>query len=108
MDAGREPVTEAGIARDAPDEVDARLEAAIIELLQERAPGATICPSEAARQIGGEDDWRVLMPRARQAARRLTAEGRIDVTQGGEVVDPAEARGPIRLRLRRARPGPGS
>ena len=39
-----------------------------------------------------------LMERARQAARRLVADQRVVITQGGEVVDPATATGPIRIR----------
>ncbi|PWN04184.1 DUF3253 domain-containing protein [Nocardioides silvaticus] len=78
------------------------LEERILELLAQRDTGRTICPSEAARSVRGEDDegWRDLMEPAREAARRLVAAGRLDVTQGGEVVDLAAARGPIRLRLR--------
>lgn len=77
--------------------VDADLEAAIERLLDERAGGATICPSEAARAVGG-DEWRPLMEPARRAARRLCAAGRVVVTQGGRVVDPSTAKGPIRVR----------
>ena len=77
-------------------------ERAILGLLAERAPGATICPSEAARALGGDDGFRALMPLVREAAGGLVARGTIDVTQRGEVVDLASARGPIRLRLRRA------
>lgn len=79
---------------------DAALEAAILELLDQRAGGATICPSEAAHAVGG-DDWRPLMEPARRAARRLVAAGAIEITQGGRVVDPSTARGPIRLRRTR-------
>jgi hypothetical protein len=75
------------------------LEAAILGLLSERARGSTICPSEVARARGGED-WRALMEPVRTAARRLVAAGRLDITQGGRVVDPSTAKGPIRLRLR--------
>jgi hypothetical protein len=78
--------------------VDAR--EAILALLAGRAEGATICPSEAARVIGGDEGFREQMPAVRAAAAGLVAEGRIDVTQRGEVVDLATARGPIRLRLR--------
>ena len=39
------------------------------------------------------------MARARRAARRLVATGTLEITQGGRVVDPSTARGPIRLRL---------
>lgn len=78
-------------------EVDRRLEHAIDILLDARAAGATICPSEAARAVGGED-WRPLMEPARPAARRLVAAGTVEITQGGRVVDPSTAKGPIRLR----------
>lgn len=77
---------------------DADLEASILRLLAARAAGATICPSEAAREVGGEA-WRDLMDDARAAVGGLRAAGRVEVTQRGEVVDPASARGPIRIRL---------
>ena len=83
--------------RSRPSDVDAALEASVLTLLDARAHGATICPSEAARAVGGED-WRPLMEPARSAARRLVAAGRVEITQGGRVVDPSTARGPIRVR----------
>lgn len=85
----------------APGGVDRRLEEAIDSLLDQRAGGATICPSEAARAVGG-GDWRPLMEPARAAARRMAAAGRIEVVQKGRVVDPSTAKGPIRLRRARA------
>ena len=75
---------------------DHALEGAIRSLLDAR-PG-TICPSEAARQVGGAEDWRSLMEPAREAARRLVAAGEVEVTQGGKVVDPSSVKGPIRIR----------
>ncbi|MGQ2914649.1 DUF3253 domain-containing protein [Microbacterium aurantiacum] len=80
--------------------VDTALEDAIRELLAARAATATICPSEAARSVGG-DDWRDLMEPARRAARRLVAAGEVEITQRGTVVDPSTARGPIRIRRAR-------
>jgi hypothetical protein len=80
-------------------DVDARLEQAIDALLDDRRPGATICPSEAARAVDPEG-WRELMPAARAAAGRLAAAGQVEVTQRGEVVDVATARGPVRVRRR--------
>ena len=69
----------------------------ILTLVAERGQGKTICPSEAARDVGA-DDWRDLMPAARDAAGRLAAAGQVEVTQGGTVVDVATARGPVRFR----------
>ncbi len=86
-----------------PGESDAALEAAILSLLAERDLGETICPSEAAKEIGGKEtrrDWEGLMEPTRAAARRLVAEGKIVITQHGAVVDPSTAKGAIRLRLR--------
>jgi len=79
-------------------DVDAELENAIRALLAERPAGGSICPSEAARRVAGEDGFRTLMEPARAAARRLVASGEIEVTQRGARVDPSTARGPIRLR----------
>ena len=79
------------------DDVDARLECTIDALLDQRRAGASICPSEAARAVDPER-WRELMPAARAAAGRLAEAGRVEVTQGGDVVDVRTARGPLRVR----------
>jgi hypothetical protein len=76
-----------------------QLEAIILEELTSRKCGASICPSEIARKQFPAD-WRERMEEVRQAARRLVANGRIEITQGGQVVDPSTAKGPIRLRLK--------
>jgi hypothetical protein len=75
------------------------LEQRILEMLGARARGATLCPSEVARAEGGEG-WRERMEPVREAARRLVARGEVEILQGGQVVDPSGAKGPIRLRLR--------
>lgn len=85
--------------RKAPQRQDA-LEQRILEMLATRARDATMCPSEVARAEGGAD-WREHMEPVREAARRLVARGEVEILQGGRVVDPSTARGPIRLRLRR-------
>lgn len=72
-----------------------RLAAAMRTLLRHRG-GATICPSDAARVTGGEE-WRGLMDTAREVAAQLEAEAVLEVHQRGQRVDPASARGPIRL-----------
>jgi hypothetical protein len=81
-------------------QLDQRLERAILDLLDGRAPTSTICPSDAARAVfdGEGDGWRALMEPARRAARRLVAAGEVEITRAGRRVDPEEARGPIRIR----------
>jgi len=81
------------------DDVGRQLERTIDALLDQRRPGTTICPSEAARAVDPEG-WRALMPAARAAAGRLAAAGDVEVTQRGAVVDVATARGPVRIRRR--------
>jgi hypothetical protein len=77
-------------------EIDRALEGAILDLLGSRDRHGSICPSEAARLINPEG-WRDLMEDTRNAARRLVDRGVCVVTQRGIVVDPSEARGPIRI-----------
>lgn len=72
-------------------------EAAILALLGECDSAAAICPSEEARVLGGEAR-RNEMEEVRRAERRLANRGLVEFTQGGRVVDPATARGPVRLR----------
>ena len=81
--------------------LDQRLERAILGLLAQRPREGSICPSEAARHITGDDGWRALMESARRAARRLAHAGRLEITQRGRAVDPCAIRGPVRLRLAR-------
>lgn len=76
--------------------LDRRIEETMRAMLMARTTTATICPSDVVRAL--EEDWRPLMENARMAARRLVAEGFAEVTQGGRVVDPSTAKGPIRVR----------
>jgi hypothetical protein len=81
-------------------DVSVKLRTAILEMARERGPSKTICPSDAARAVGG-DDWRDLMDEARDAARALARAGEVEITQRGEVLDPdATWRGPVRIRAR--------
>ena len=82
-----------------PDET--AFEATILKLTTERGEGRTICPSEAARAIGGDhpDGWGPLMQPIRRVAVRLMKEGRIVITRKGRPVDPDDFRGVYRLRL---------
>jgi hypothetical protein len=75
-----------------------RLEASMRALADHRGPRSSICPSDAARVVGG-DAWRELMDDARLAARRLANSGDVEITQRGNVVDPdGDWSGPIRIR----------
>jgi hypothetical protein len=87
-----EPSTDTGRA--------ARVDATVLALSTHRSPDKTICPSDAARTIGG-DDWRGLMPLVRERLRALAQQGLIDVLQRGEPVNANDVwRGPIRARRR--------
>lgn len=74
------------------------VEATILELLQARKPGASICPSEAARAVFGQD-WRERMPHVRAVANQMAGQSQIEICQKGVVIDPVTAKGPIRLRI---------
>ena len=76
---------------------------AIDELLDQRAEGKTICPSEVARKLGGEH-WRELMQQVRDVAAQRSQAGELMVTRAGKPVDPREPQGPIRLGRPRAGP----
>jgi hypothetical protein len=76
------------------------LAAKIRELLSARSAESSICPSDVAR-AAAPDNWRPLMESVREAARHMVADGEVQITQGGEVVDPESARGPIRIRWAR-------
>lgn len=76
---------------------DEQVRDAIVGLLQNRAPLATICPSEAARALA-PDAWRPLMPRVRAVAVALAKVGVLEIRSGGRTISPDQRlRGPIRL-----------
>jgi hypothetical protein len=70
-----------------------QLRSIILELLDRRGRGKAICPSDAARALAGSR-FRPLMETVRVVAVELAADGEIEVTQRGEVVDIAQARDP--------------
>lgn len=72
-----------------------RLAATIRTLLRSRGDGS-ICPSDAARTVGG-DDWRDLMDTARRVAFDLRDSGVVAVRQHDEEVSGSDVRGPIRI-----------
>ena len=76
-----------------------RLRAAILALARHRGPGSSICPSDAARAVGGPG-WRDLTEDSRSTAFALARDGDVEITQRGQVVDPGQLpRGPIRIRM---------
>jgi hypothetical protein len=80
-----------------------RIRQAMLTLLEQRFGNATICPSEAARRIAADFGcgWQELMRPVRYVASQLADSGQIQAFQNGRPVDIREARGPIRIRLRR-------
>ena len=84
-------------------DVDINLEKVIVRLSRSPKSGASICPSQAARELVGDDDerqWRSLMEPARRAARRLVHQGKISIMQGEKIVSPSKFKGPVRLKLK--------
>jgi hypothetical protein len=75
--------------------------AAVLTLLAEREPGATICPSEVARKIAAEmsaseeADWRTAMPLVHAAVDHLADQGNIRLSWKGRAL--AVRSGPYRI-----------
>jgi hypothetical protein len=77
-------------------------EQAILDLVSERGPDKSICPTEAARRLAGnpaDDKWRASLSAVRLAALRLARAGKIEILRKGKKIAPEDARGVIRLRL---------
>lgn len=71
----------------------------ILKLLASRDCQSSICPSEVARLLANDQEWRKWMPRIRKVGTQLAYEGLIRITQGSETVSPTEEpKGPIRYR----------
>jgi hypothetical protein len=64
-----------------------------------RGADKTVCPSEVARAIAGQDEraWRLLMAPIRAEAVALAGEGRLTIRRKGRVVDPSDFKGIYRL-----------
>lgn len=73
----------------------------IIKMATNRGADKTICPSEVAREMFGED-WRSEMKSVRDAAFDLAIENKVVITQKGEIVDPEKFNGPIRIRIKQS------
>jgi hypothetical protein len=80
-----------------PTQLATRIEATVRALLRHR-DGRTICPSDVARVLGG-DQFRPLMDAVRSQVAAMVADGHVRVLQRGQEVDLASAKGPIRIAL---------
>jgi hypothetical protein len=91
-----------------PDAITLALQQAILTLVAERGHGRTICPSEAARAVGGihPDGWGPLMPHVRRISIMLAKDGQIVIIRKGKVADPDDFRGVYRLSIAPSEPTP--
>lgn len=69
---------------------DTALEEELVSALHSRKRGAVVDPEQV---VAGERES------VRRAVRRLAARGEVEVVQGGRVVEPSHARGPLGVRL---------
>lgn len=78
-----------------------RIAAVIVELAAARGANKTICPSEVARHLGGQNEaaWRPLMDPIREQAIKLEGEGAIIIKRGGARVDPKSFSGIYRIAI---------
>lgn len=80
-----------------PAALEQRIMASIRALLSKRGT-SSICPSEVARIVGGQDDaWRGCMGTVREVATAMAQRGEVVVTQKGAPVQAGDTRGPIRI-----------
>lgn len=81
---------------------DQALESTILDLLAQRGRKGRVSPDEVTLIVssGVQEAADLLRERCRMAARRLAAQGRVELIQKGRPADPSTARGPFELRLR--------
>jgi Protein of unknown function (DUF3253) len=84
------------------NDVESRIESAIMDLATQRGSQKTFCPSEIPRLILKFPNWRDYMDLTRSVAFRMANSGIVDVMQKGVVRTASEyetLRGPMRIRL---------
>ena len=82
------------------DDEETKIYECILNLVNKRGTGKTICPSEVPRVLYDKDTWRLKMELTRQVAFKLVKEGKIVIKQRGNVIDIDKGfKGPIRLSL---------
>jgi len=77
------------------------LRASILDLLESRAAGKSISPTQAARALAGSDErqWSRLMKPLRAVAVEMATAGEIVILRKARPVDPSDFRGVYRLAL---------
>lgn len=72
-----------------------------LRLAKERGVNKTICPSEVARHIGGQDEktWRPMMAPIREQAIRLARDGSIYIKRSGKAVNLDDITGIYRIAI---------
>ena len=81
------------------DDLDRRFERDILETLRALPSRGTVTPQRIVERADAAAA-RDAHERARRAARRLVANGDVELLQNGRTVDPSTARGPFDIRLR--------
>ena len=76
----------------------ATLDGLILQLVEARGAGKTICPSEVAR-AQREEGWQSLMGEVRARAVHLAKDGQITIYRKGKPADPDNFKGVYRLGL---------
>ena len=71
--------------------------AALLHLAAERGPEKSLCPTDVARAVSGEN-WRPLLGAVRKVAADLARQGKIEILRKGKPINPDDMRGVIRLR----------
>jgi hypothetical protein len=72
---------------------------AILKLLVARSSDATICPSEAARMLATDGEWRGAMPEVHDAVDQLVGDGQVDLSWKGQAL--TARTGPYRIGFKR-------
>lgn len=92
----------AACRKEKPNALDRRMEQEILDALAavpaHRANRIELDGLESRFEDDGRGDLR---ERLRRAARRLAADGRVELLQNGRQVDPSTARGPLEISRRR-------
>ena len=80
-------------------EIEQRLRALIVEMIESKRGRASIGPADVARRFDAEH-WKRWMDSVKEIARRLATEGVIQVTRHGKPIEAWPWRGVVRFRAR--------